>query len=42
MAEEAKEIKPGMSYDDIKTLIINSFKSSFLTKEKKMEWISKI
>jgi len=27
---------------DIKTLIINSFKSSFLTKEKKMEWISKI
>ena len=27
---------------DIKTLIINSFKSSFLTEEKKMEWISKI
>ena len=24
MAEEAKEIKPGMSYDDIKTLIIGS------------------
>ena len=24
MAEEAKEVKPGMSYDDIKTLIIGS------------------
>ena len=24
MAEEAKEIKPGMSYDDLKTLIICS------------------
>ena len=32
----------GLSIDDIKTLIINSFKSSFLKEEKKMEWISKI
>ena len=24
MAEEAKEVKPGMSYDDIKTMIIGS------------------
>jgi len=32
----------GLSIDDIKTLIINSFKSSFLSEEKKAEWISKI
>jgi len=31
-----------LSINDIKTLIINSFKSSFLSEEKKMEWISKI
>ena len=31
-----------LSIDDIKTLITNSFKSSFLKEEKKMEWISKI
>ena len=31
-----------LSIDDIKTLIINSFQASFLTEEKKMEWISKI
>ncbi len=31
-----------LSIDDIKTLIINSFKASFLNEEKKMEWISKI
>ena len=31
-----------LSIDDIKTLISNSFKSSFLKEEKKMEWISKI
>ena len=31
-----------LSIDDIKTLIINSFKSSFLKEEEKMEWISKI
>ena len=31
-----------LSIIDIKTLIINSFKSSFLSKEKKAEWISKI
>ena len=24
MAEEAKEVKPGMSYDDIKTMIVGS------------------
>ena len=32
----------GLSINDIKTLIINSFKSSFLSEEKKAEWISKI
>ena len=31
-----------LSIDDIKTLIINSFKASFLTEEKKVEWISKV
>jgi len=31
-----------LSVDDVKTLIINSFKSSFLSEEKKAEWISKI
>ena len=31
-----------LSITDIKTLIINSFKSSFLSEEKKIGWISKI
>ena len=31
-----------LSFDDIRTLIINSFKSSFLKEEEKREWISKI
>ncbi len=31
-----------LSIDDIKTLITNSFKSSFLKEEKKKEWIKKI
>ena len=31
-----------LSMYDIKTLLINSFKSSFLKEEKKSEWISKI
>ena len=31
-----------LSIEDIKNLIINSFKSSFLKEEKKREWISKI
>ena len=31
-----------LSVEDIKTLLINSFKSSFLKEEKKNEWISKI
>ena len=31
-----------LSITDIKTLIINSFKASFLSEEKKAEWISKI
>ncbi len=30
-----------LSMEEVKTLIINSFKSSFLKKEKKNEWISK-
>ena len=31
-----------LSMDDIKTLIINSFKSSLLSEKEKNEWISKI
>ena len=31
-----------LSQDEIKTLLINSFKSSFLNEEKKRHWISKI
>ena len=31
-----------LSFEDIKTLLINSFKSSFLSDEKKNLWISKI
>ena len=31
-----------LSFKDIKTLLINSFKSSFLSEEKKKEWITKI
>ena len=30
------------SFENIKTLIINSFKSSFLDKEEKMKWIEKV
>ena len=31
-----------LSKDEIKTLLVNSFKSSFLNEEQKKEWISKI
>jgi len=31
-----------LSKDEVKTLLINSFKSSFLSEEKKKEWINKI
>jgi len=31
-----------LTLKEVKTLIINSFKSSFLKEEKKREWISKI
>ena len=31
-----------LSLDEVKTLLINSFKSSFLNEEKKKQWISKI
>ncbi len=31
-----------LSKEDIKKLLVNSFKSSFLNEEKKREWISKI
>ena len=30
-----------LSKQDIKTLLVNSFKSSFLSDKKKIEWISK-
>jgi len=35
------QIALNFSIDEIKTLIINSFKSSFLNEEKKIEWIKK-
>ena len=31
-----------LSINEVKTLLVNSFKSSFLKEEKKSEWISKI
>ena len=31
-----------LSKDEVKTLLVNSFKSSFLNEDKKKEWISKI
>ena len=31
-----------LSKDEIKTLFVNSFKSSFLSEERKKEWINKI
>jgi len=31
-----------LSKDEVKTLLVNSFKSSFLNEEQKKEWISKI
>ena len=31
-----------LSINEVKTLLINSFKSSFLKEEEKKEWISKI
>ena len=31
-----------LSHEQVKTLLINSFKSSFLNEEKKSLWISKI
>ena len=31
-----------LSYEDIKTLLINSFKSSFLSEERKKTWINKL
>ena len=31
-----------LSANEVKTLLINSFKSSFLKEEEKKEWISKI
>jgi len=31
-----------LSKDEIKTLFINSFKSSFLSEERKKEWINQI
>jgi adenosine deaminase len=31
-----------LSQDEVKTLLVNSFKSSFLSEESKKEWINKI
>ncbi len=36
------QIALNLSKQEVKTLIVNSFKSSFLTENKKKEWISKI
>ena len=40
LAESQKALN--FSFENIKTLIINSFKSSFLKDEKKIEWIKKL
>ena len=36
------QVALNLSKDEVKTLLINSFKSSFLKEEKKRQWISKI
>ena len=36
------QVALNLSQDEVKTLLINSFKSSFLNEEKKSQWISKI
>ena len=36
------QVSLNLSKDDVKTLLVNSFQSSFLNEEKKREWISKI
>ena len=36
------QVALNLSKEDIKKLIINSFKSSFLKEDKKKEWIEKI
>jgi len=36
------QVALNLSQDEVKTLLINSFKSSFLNEEKKSHWISKI
>ena len=36
------QVALNLSKDEVKTLLINSFKSSFLSKERKKEWINKI
>ena len=36
------QVALNLSKDDVKTLLVNSFQSSFLNEEKKREWISKI
>ncbi len=36
------QVALNLSQDEVKTLLINSFKSSFLSEEKKKQWISKI
>tara|TARA_B100001250_G_scaffold150508_1_gene129012 strand:+ start:29 stop:1021 length:993 start_codon:yes stop_codon:yes gene_type:complete len=36
------QVALNLSKNELKTLIINSFKSSFLSEEKKMQWIKKI
>jgi len=36
------QVALNLSQDEVKTLLINSFKSSFLSEEKKRQWISKI
>ena len=36
------QVALNLSKNELKTLIINSFKSSFLSEEKKIKWIKKI
>ena len=36
------QVALNLSFEDIKTLLVNSFKSSFLSNERKIFWINKI
>ena len=39
---EGSQVALNLSQDEIKRLLVNSFKSSFLSEKRKKEWINKI